>query len=189
MSAKQSPNYLAGYPPLLVEQVSGPIAQGKLGELLKKKYPQAHAIRTDKALYDYVQALKDDYLRNAAPISRVLFDNTLHALRHALGTHTRIARVQGSKLKAKREIHIASAFKTMPPEFLRMIVVHELAHSKIREHDKDFYQLCRHMEPDYHQLELDLRAYLLYLDAAQPPLWPQGSPGIAAAESGPPPAR
>jgi predicted metal-dependent hydrolase len=59
----------------------------------------------------------------------------------------------------------------MPPEFLRMIVVHELAHMKEREHDKAFYHLCRHMEPDYPQLEFDLRAYLTYLDATGLPLW------------------
>jgi predicted metal-dependent hydrolase len=45
-----------------------------------------------------------------------------------------------------------------------MIVVHELAHLKEREHDKAFYQLCRHMAPDYHQLEFDLRLYLTQLD-------------------------
>ncbi|NTV12271.1 MAG: M48 family metallopeptidase, partial [Zoogloea sp.] len=55
--------------------------------------------------------------------------------------------------------------------FLRMIVVHELAHIKEREHDKAFYQLCRHMEPDYHQLEFDLRADLSYLEATGLPLW------------------
>jgi predicted metal-dependent hydrolase len=28
-----------------------------------------------------------------------------------------------------------------------MIVVHELAHLREREHDRAFYQLCCHMEP------------------------------------------
>ena len=41
-----------------------------------------------------------------------------------------------------------------------MIVVHELAHLKEREHDRAFYALCLHMEPDYHQLEFDLRLWL-----------------------------
>jgi len=62
----------------------------------------------------------------------------------------------------------------MPAEFLRMIVVHELAHLKEQEHNKAFYQLCLHMEPDYHQLEFDLRAYLTYLDAAGQSLWQAG---------------
>jgi len=77
-----------------------------------------------------------------------------------LGTHSAVSRVQGGKLKSKREIRVASLFKTAPPEFLKMIVVHELAHLKEREHGKAFYQLCVHMEPDYHQLEFDLRLYL-----------------------------
>jgi hypothetical protein len=33
-----------------------------------------------------------------------------------------------------------------------MIVVHELAHLKEREHGRAFYALCTHMEADYHQL-------------------------------------
>ena len=41
-----------------------------------------------------------------------------------------------------------------------MIVVHELAHLKERDHDKPFYALCAHMAPDYHQLEFDARLWL-----------------------------
>ena len=59
----------------------------------------------------------------------------------------------------------------MPTEFLRMIVVHELAHMNEREHDKAFYQLCQHMKPDYHQLEFDLRAYLSHLEVTGRVLW------------------
>ena len=43
-----------------------------------------------------------------------------------------------------------------------MIVVHELAHLKEKEHNKPFYNLCMHMEPDYLQLEFDLRLYLTH---------------------------
>ena len=68
--------------------------------------------------------------------------------------------MQGGRLKAKREIRVAALFRQAPADFLRMIVVHELAHLKEREHDKAFYALCQHMEPDYHQLELDLRLWL-----------------------------
>ena len=68
--------------------------------------------------------------------------------------------MQGSQLKAKREIRIASLFKQAPAPFLKMIVVHELAHLKVRDHDKAFYALCTHMEPAYHQLEFDLRLWL-----------------------------
>lgn len=155
----------------MAEQVRQLIAQDKLADMLLKKYPKAHAVRTDKALYDYVLELKGSYLRNAAQLSKVMFDNKLYVIQHALGTHTTISRVQGAKLKSKREIRVATVFKEVPPEFLRMIVVHELAHLKEREHDKAFYQLCQHMEPDYHQLELDLRVYLCHLEATSQPLW------------------
>jgi predicted metal-dependent hydrolase len=169
-------NYLAGYDLALVSQVGQLIAENQLGEVLLRKYPQAHEVRTDKALYDYVQDIKDTYLSKTGPLSRVAFDSTMQILRQTLGTHTRIARVQGNKLKTKREIHVAALFKNVPPEFLRMIVVHELAHLKEADHDKAFYQLCRHMEPDYHQLEFDLRVYLSYLDAAGTPLWAATAP-------------
>lgn len=170
MRPKPSPDFLAGYPAAQVAQVRQLIAQDGLGEMLRRKYPQAHAVRTDKALYDYVQELKNTYLRNAGQLSRVVFDNKLH-IQNALGMHTRISRPQGAKLVAKREILVAALFREMPPEFLRMIAVHELAHIREREHDKAFYQLCSHMEPDYPQLEFELRAYLTYLDAGGAALW------------------
>jgi UTP pyrophosphatase len=77
-----------------------------------------------------------------------------------------VARVQCGKLKSKREIHVPSIFREMPPEFLRMIVVHEISHLKEPEHDKAFYQLCQHMEADYFQLEFNQRAHLCHLAAA-----------------------
>ncbi|MCK9987387.1 MAG: UTP pyrophosphatase [Azoarcus sp.] len=171
MRPRTAPDYLAGYPPALAAQVRDLIGQERLAELLLRKYPQAHGVRTDKALYDYVQDIKGEYLRNAGQLSKVAFDSKLQVIQHALGTHTRIARVQGAKLKSKCEIRVATVFRDMPEAFLRMIVVHELAHIREREHDKAFYQLCCHMEPDYHQLEFDVRAYLCHLDATGRPLW------------------
>lgn len=171
MHPKPTPNYLSGYPAALVCQVQTLIEQDRLADLLLKKYPHAHEVRTDSALYDYVLELKNEYLRNAGQLSKVAFDSKIHIIKNALGTHTTISRVQGAKLKIKREIRVAVMFKQMPPEFLRMIVVHELAHMKEREHDKAFYQLCRHMAPEYAQLEFDLRAYLTYLARGGRALW------------------
>jgi predicted metal-dependent hydrolase len=156
--------YLAGYPENLTVQVRQLLTQGRLGEVLLTKYPQAHGVRTDKALYEYVMGLKNDFLRSSEPLSKVAFDSKLHVIAHALGTHTAVSRVQGSKLKAKREIRVATLFKDVPVEFLRMITVHELAHIKEKAHDKAFYQLCTYMEPQYHQYEFDLRVYLTHLD-------------------------
>ncbi|MFA7293251.1 MAG: YgjP-like metallopeptidase domain-containing protein [Rhodocyclaceae bacterium] len=171
MKPKAPTNYLAGYPAALAAQVRQLIAQDRLAALLLQKYPQAHAVRTDKALYDYVQTLKGDFLRNTGQLSKVAFDNKLHVIRNALGTHTRVARVQGTQLKTKREIRVATVFREMPEAFLRMIVVHELAHLRELDHNKAFYQLCLHMEPDYPQLEFDLRTYLSHLEATGQALW------------------
>ena len=164
--------YLSGYPESLKDQVQQLLAQERLGDMLLKRYSHAHGVRTDKALYDYVMALKNDFLRNAEPLSKVAFDNRLQVITHALGTHTTISRVQGNKLKSKREIRVASLFKEVPVEFLRMIAVHELAHIKEKAHDKAFYQLCTYMEPNYHQYEFDLRVYLTHMDAVGKLQWP-----------------
>lgn len=163
--------YLSAYSEQTRSQVALLIEQNKLGEVLKSRYPAAHAIRTDKALYDYVQELKSEFLRNAEPINKVAFDNKIQVIQHALGLHTTISRVQGGKLKAKHEIRVATLFKEVPIEFLRMISVHELAHVKEKQHDKAFYKLCSYMEPNYHQYEFDLRLYLTELDASGQRLW------------------
>jgi len=157
--------YLSGYPEAVLAQVRQLLAQDRLGELLRSRYPDSHDIRSDRALFDYVQGLKIEYLRSAEPLNKVCFDSKLHVIQHALGTHTSVSRVQGSKLKAKREIRIAALFKDVPSEFLKMIAVHELAHLKEKAHDKAFYQLCTHMEPNYHQYEFDLRLYLTHAAA------------------------
>jgi hypothetical protein len=167
-------NYLAGYPDTLQHQVRELVTGNRLGDLLKKKYEGTHDVRTDRALYDYVMGLKNTFLRNAEPLSKVAFDSKLQVIAHALGTHTSISRVQGSKLKSKREIRVASLFKEVPLEFLRMIAVHELAHVKEKAHDKAFYQLCTYMEPQYHQFELDLRLYLTHLHAGGLSPWVPG---------------
>jgi predicted metal-dependent hydrolase len=169
-------DYLAGYPPELAAQVRRLIAEDRLAAWLLERHPVAHSVRTDRALFDYVQEMRQTHLRSSAQVSKVLFDSKLHVIRNALGTHTSIARVQGSKLKSKREIRVAAVFRDMPPAFLRLIVIHELAHLREREHDKAFYQLCRHMEPAYHQLEFELRAYLSHLAASGRALWLPASP-------------
>ncbi|MGN8278521.1 M48 metallopeptidase family protein [Pseudomonas sp. SMN5] len=156
--------YLQAYPATLQAQVQQLIAQDRLGEYLHQRYPERHSIQSDKALYAYALERKQQYLRNAPAIDKVLFDNRLDLTHRALGLHTAVSRVQGGRLKAKKEIRIAALFKDAAPEFLNMIVVHELAHFKESDHNKAFYQLCEHMLPGYHQLEFDLRVYLTWRD-------------------------
>ncbi|MFC3551916.1 YgjP-like metallopeptidase domain-containing protein [Lysobacter cavernae] len=156
--------YLAGYPQHIQARVHELIERDRLGAMLVDKYRQPHAVRSDGQLYAYVQALKDRHLRQSVPLGKVIYDSKLQVMKHALGTHTAISRVQGGRLKASREMRIATVFRDAPADFLKMIVVHELAHLKETEHNKSFYQLCTHMAPDYHQLEFDLRLYLTHLD-------------------------
>ncbi|MES2052103.1 MAG: metal-dependent hydrolase, partial [Pseudomonadota bacterium] len=59
--------YLTGYPESLKAQVQQLQAEDRLGDMLLKKYPHGHGVRTDKALYDYVMALKDKFLRSSEP--------------------------------------------------------------------------------------------------------------------------
>ncbi|MGF6772777.1 putative metal-dependent hydrolase [Paraburkholderia sp. GAS199] len=156
--------YLSGYPAPLLEKVQKLIADEQLGAYLVKRYPGSHDVQTDRALYAYCADLKREHLRSAEQIDKVIYDSKLDVMRHALGLHTSISRVQGGKLKAKKEIRVASLFKDAAPEFLKMIVVHELAHLKESDHNKAFYRLCEFMQPGYHQIEFDLRLYLTHRD-------------------------
>ncbi|UST79397.1 YgjP-like metallopeptidase domain-containing protein [Pseudomonas siliginis] len=156
--------YLQAYPAQLQDQVRQLIADGRLGEYLNQRYSGRHDVQSDKALYSYALDLKQQYMRNAPAIDKVLFDNRLDLTHRALGLHTTVSRVQGGKLKANKEIRIAALFKDAAPDFLKMIVVHELAHFKESDHNKAFYKLCEHMLPGYHQIEFDLRVYLTWRD-------------------------
>lgn len=169
--------YLAGYPPELIAQAETLRLDGRLADHLARRLPERHEVRSDAALFDYVQALKARHLRNAGTLNFVGYDAKLRVLQQALGTHTRRTQVQGARLKARREIRVASLFREAPAALLRMIVVHELAHLRELDHNKPFYQLCQHMEPDYFQLEFDLRLYLMLQDGATtaPPAG-QGAP-------------
>ena len=156
--------FLAGYPGNVTAQVERLIAEGRLGSALLKKYPAPHDIQTDRALYAFAVALKNEFLRSSHPLGKVVYDGTINAVHHALGIHSFVSRVQGANLKARHEIRIAAVFRQAPLDFLRMIVVHELAHFKEKGHTKAFYRLCEHMEPAYNQLEFDTRLYLTQVE-------------------------
>lgn len=140
----------------------------ELGAHVARRYPGVHTCTTNKLLYDYVQELKQRHMKTAPRTSKVLYDDRLMALDDALGLHTFASRVHGTRLRAVSEIRIAGIFRAVAPEFLRMIVVHELAHLREKEHTKAFYRLCESMEPDYHQLEFDLRLLLTAHELEQP---------------------
>lgn len=156
--------YLGGYPQATRDQVARMLEEQTLAGWLRRRYARPHDIRSDKQLYDYTMALKNEFLGKVGPLNRVHYDNRIQVIQHALGQHHFISRVHGGRLKAVNEIRIASVFRDSPEAFLKMIVVHELAHFREKEHNKAFYQMCCHMEPEYHQLEFELRVYLVCLE-------------------------
>ncbi|WP_299138250.1 YgjP-like metallopeptidase domain-containing protein [uncultured Vibrio sp.] len=156
--------YIQGYPKHIVEPVTQLVESGKLVPWFEARYPNNHEIKSEKALFDYAIEIKNRYMKKTPPISKVIYDGKIHLINNALGLHSYVAKNHGGKIKSKNEIRIASVFRNAPEPLLRMLVVHELAHIKEKEHDKAFYQLCCHMEPEYHQLELDARLFMMYLD-------------------------
>ncbi len=153
--------YLQAYPASLQDQVRQLIAENRLGEYLERRYPGRHDVQSDKALYAYTMNLKQEHLRNAPGLDKVLYDNKLDVVQRARPAHRDLAGA-GRQAQGEEGNPRGFLFKDAAPEFLRMIVVHELAHLKESEHNKAFYQLCQYMLPDYHQLEFDLRVYLTW---------------------------
>jgi predicted metal-dependent hydrolase len=157
-------SYLQQYPPGVQQQVATLIQRNQLGAWLLRKYTDVHTISNDAMLREYVLDIKNQYMKKTSPLSKIAYDGKIHIINQALGLHTYVSRVQGGKLKSKNELRVSTLFKATPEAFLRMIVVHELAHLKEKEHNKAFYKLCEHMLPSYHQIEFDVRVYLTEFD-------------------------
>jgi len=152
--------YLAGYPEELRVQARELHVAGRLIPMLQKRYPEAHAVTDNARLYQYVQDMKKTYMKSSPPLGKIRYCEKISTVHKALGLHTYAVRVQGKKLKRKNELRVGGVFKTLPADFLFMIVAHELAHLRHKDHDKAFYRLCCHMDPGYHRHELDLRLWL-----------------------------
>ncbi len=165
--AKDVLHYLGGYPAETLEKVRRLVEAGRLGEHVGRRYEGGHDRTSNKLLFEYVKDLKRHYMRTAPPVSKAYYDDRLMVVEHALGLHTFSSKAHGGKLKARSEIRIASVFRNAPEAFLRMIVVHELAHLREKDHSKAFYRMCETMEPDYHQLEFDTRLYLTAIELKQ----------------------
>lgn len=153
--------YLANYPSTIVQQVEILVKNKTLAARLRNKYPKTHSVTNDRDLREYVLNLKRDSMKSSDSLSKVIFDPRIHVVNNALGLHSFVSRIQGTKIKRKNEIRISSFFKKCPEAFLKMICVHELAHLREKEHNKSFYRLCTHMLSDYHQVEFDVRLLLI----------------------------
>ncbi len=161
----KSLKYIRAYPQNIQDQ--NMLDDGQLAIFLLKKYPKLHSIANDKDLREYAMDIKNQYMKKSSPLSKVIYDGKIHVINNALGLHSYVPRVQGNKVKMKNELRVSSVFKKAPLELLNMIVVHELAHLKEKQHDKAFYKLCQHMLPDYHQLEFDMRLYMTQIEIAE----------------------
>lgn len=153
--------YLKNYPPTLIAQVEALVENKQLKSYLLNRYPKPHNVANDNDLRDYVMGIKNQHMKKSQPLSKIIYDTKLHVVHNALGLHSYATRIQGGKLKTKNELRVSAVFKNTPEEFLNMIVVHELAHLKEKEHNKAFYRLCMNMLANYHELELDMRLYLI----------------------------
>lgn len=160
-------NYFQHYPEHIKDRVKHLVQSGKLKSYLLKKYPDPHHINSDKQLYEYANELKQSYMKKAPPLNKVVYAKQRNLIINALGTHTFVSRNHGGKLKSKHEIRIAMSLKEAPKEMLKMLVVHELAHFKEKDHNKAFYNLCEYMQSDYHQVEFDMRLFLTLLDQGE----------------------
>ena len=156
--------YISNYPQTLKDQVQKMLDEKALADFLLKKYPKPHTVYNDKALREYAMQIKNQYMKKSSPLSKVIYDGKIHVINNALGLHSYVPRIQGNKVKMKNELRVSSVFKKAPLELLNMIVVHELAHLKEKQHDKAFYKLCIHMLPEYHQLEFDMRLYMIQIE-------------------------
>jgi predicted transcriptional regulator len=108
--------YLAGYSATLTDQIHRLIDNDKLAEYLLKKYPSSHDIRTDKALYAYVMAIKNSQLRQSNPLSKVVYDDQIDVVHNALGLHAFVSRIQGGNTNPK--------MKFVSAQFLKMYRKH-----------------------------------------------------------------
>ncbi|MCW8853660.1 MAG: DUF45 domain-containing protein [Gammaproteobacteria bacterium] len=159
--------YLTHYPPEIISRAESLIENNQLAAYLLQCYPTPHNIANDSDLRDYVLALKNQHMKKSQPLSKIIYDQKIHVVNNALGMQSYATRVQGGKLKTRNELRVSSVFKKAPEAFLNMIVVHELAHLKEKEHNKAFYRLCLNMLSTYHQLELDMRLYLIQLETGK----------------------
>lgn len=153
--------YITHYPSEVITQVQTHLKDQSLKTHLLSRYPEAHSINSNKLLRTYTNEIKNKYMRSSERLSKVCYDEKLHLIHHALGTQSFVSLAHGGRLKARRELRVSSLFKHCPEPLLKMIVVHELAHLREKEHNQAFYRLCVHMESDYHRLEFDARLYLM----------------------------
>ncbi|MBZ4683573.1 MAG: pyrophosphatase [Fusobacteriaceae bacterium] len=163
--------YLEGYSEKLKIQIKELFDNNLIEKYFFNKYKKKHNITNDKLLYEYVDELRKKHLKKTKPLNKVKYDSKIKFEKQALGLNIFNYRIHGNKIKTDNEIKISTVFKNVPEEFLKFVVIHELAHLKEKEHNKEFYKLCTHIDKNYFQYELDMRIYLTYVKLNNKYLW------------------
>ena len=63
----------------------------------------------------------------------------------------------GSYHKKNQEITLNTYLAKLEPKYLEYVLLHEYAHTKVFNHQKDFYNLLSKMYPNYKQIQKDLK--------------------------------
>ena len=155
--------YFSAYSEQIKAQILSLLKSGQLSRYFLNKYPEKHQLKSEKQLFEYTNKLKQHYLKHAAKLDSVKYHKQQDLVLNALGTHTFKRHQQGNRLRAQHHIAISNQLKDAPEPIIRALIVHELAHFREKEHNKNFYRLSCHMEPNYYQLELDLRLFSVML--------------------------
>ena len=79
----QSLPYLAHYPEHLQTNVQTMLEQKRLGEWLRTRYPDCHNTNNNNDLREYVLRLKNRYMKKTQPLSKVVYDDKIHIVKHA----------------------------------------------------------------------------------------------------------
>ncbi len=86
----------------------------------------------------------------------------LHEISKETGLKFRNAKIRAQKTRwgscsSKQHINLNQHLLFLPPELVRYIMIHELCHTKVMNHSKQFWTLVAHYEPRFERIERALK--------------------------------
>ncbi|MDP7079085.1 MAG: M48 family metallopeptidase [Candidatus Undinarchaeales archaeon] len=141
---------------------------------LEERRTSSGRIRGNELHLHHPWRLPTDELRtrSATVVSRLLADRHLPRVRDLVDRLNREhfqAKVNQVRLKHQRSrwgscssrgnINLSTRLLMAPPDVLEYVIVHELAHLKVRKHDRKFWQLVERVVPDYKEKVAWLREH------------------------------
>jgi len=106
---------------------------------------------------------KREFLRNSLPtvIARISEFNSLHFNSQVGKIRIKRNLTNWGSCSIKNNISINFALLFLPQELMDYVIAHELAHTKVRNHSKHFWQIVEKAIPDYKERKKELRKYSL----------------------------